>query len=70
VFYADRDVSKFGTTVCVRLDRLELSARAVYYVVRSLALLRSKTIPKEGLRLDEIEKNPANSDFFSSHPAQ
>jgi len=39
-------MSKLGTTVCVRLDRLELSARAVYYVVKALSILRGR-IPKE-----------------------
>jgi hypothetical protein len=38
-------VSKFGTTVCVRLDRLELSAKSVYYVVKALEVLRKKLPP-------------------------
>lgn len=43
VFYADRDVTKPGVTQCVRLDRLELSAKAIYYVVKSLEVLRGRT---------------------------
>ena len=41
VFYADRDVSSFPETVCVRLDRLEMSAKAAWYITRSLRELRA-----------------------------
>lgn len=42
VFYADADVSHFPDTVCVRLDRLELTAKTAYYVVKGLRELRNK----------------------------
>jgi hypothetical protein len=42
-FYADRDVTDLPTTVCMRLDRLELSAKAAWYITRALRDLRGKT---------------------------
>jgi len=42
VFYADRDATHFPDTYCQRLDRLEMSAKAAYYVVKSLRMLRGQ----------------------------
>lgn len=42
--------------MCIRLDRLELSAKATYYVVRALALLRGKVEQIDPLPLDELEE--------------
>jgi len=42
VFYADRDVTHFPDTYCQRLDRIELSAKAAYYIVKSLKQLRGQ----------------------------
>lgn len=56
-FYADRDVSSFPDTVCVRLDRLELSAKAAWYIVRSLRSLRTiagELVPP----LSDVEHTP------------
>lgn len=41
-FYADTDVSSFQMgVVCARLDRIELSAKAAWYITRSLRDLRT-----------------------------
>lgn len=43
-FYADRDVTHAPDTVCVRLDRLETTAKAAWYITRSLRELRTKAL--------------------------
>jgi hypothetical protein len=40
VFFSDRDVTDFPTTYCQRLDRIELSAKAAWYITRSLRDVR------------------------------
>lgn len=45
VFLADRDVTEPGVAQCYRLDQVELSAKAVYYVVKTLEILRGR-LPK------------------------
>lgn len=42
MFYADADVTHFPDTYCQRLDRLELSAKAAWYITRSLRDLRKR----------------------------
>jgi hypothetical protein len=45
VWFADRDMTSFPGTYCQRLDRIELAAKAAWYITRSLRELRKRLPP-------------------------